>query len=204
MKRRLPAGLIDAALVLVFALCLWAPWDRAAGSAPPTANMMWLTLPLALARGGMHLETVTVTFTIGAVSICALGALLAVGGRMRGAAGLWAAGLFLFAASVAILMQPGTAAGFLGGVLLLLALRVRLAPPGALPPLAAILRELWPLAYAAAFALLARRYEPRLLVQALTISLGISLVARAILPEHRVASAAASPQSVGDARERRP
>ena len=47
---------------------------------------------------------------------------------------------------------------------------------------AAVLSELWPLGYAAAFAALAWRYNPQLLIKALIIAFGVSLVARALLP----------------------
>jgi hypothetical protein len=101
---------------------------------------------------------------------------------MRGSAPLWAAGAWLFGASVAILMPLWTAVGFLGALLLVLALRARFvhaAPLGALP---AVLLELWPVTYTVAFAVLAWRYNPQLLLKALLIALGASLVARALVP----------------------
>jgi hypothetical protein len=175
-------GLLDAVIVLLFALCLWAPWDRSTQAATSALTMVWLSLPMALARGGAHLESVTVTITICALATAALGAIVAILGRMRGSAATWAAGFFLFAAAVAILMQRWTAVGFLGAMLLLLALRVRFVPMAPMRLLAAVLRELWPAGYAMSFGVLAWRYEPRLLVQALVVSLGLSLVARALLP----------------------
>jgi hypothetical protein len=101
---------------------------------------------------------------------------------MRGSAPLWAAGAWLFGVSVAILMPLWTSVGFLGALLLVLTLRTRFvhtAPVGALP---AILLELWPVAYTVAFAVLAWRYNPQLLLKAFLIALGASLVARAAVP----------------------
>jgi len=177
------AVFVDIALVLIFAIFLWAPWDRSAQAATSSLNMVWLSLPLALAQAGRHLEKVTNLVTICGLLFAALGALMAVAGRVRGSAVIWATGFFLFAASVAILMQPWTAIGFLGTVLLVLALGARFAGRQRLQPLAALMHELWPVAYAAAFAILAWRYEPRLLIQALMVSLGLSLVSRALVPE---------------------
>jgi hypothetical protein len=48
--------------------------------------------------------------------------------------------------------------------------------------LVAFLSELWPLGYTAGFAALAWRYNPQLLLRTLVIALGVSLVARALLP----------------------
>jgi hypothetical protein len=45
-----------------------------------------------------------------------------------------------------------------------------------------VLLELWPVAYTVAFAVLAWRYNPQLLLKALLIALGVSLVARALVP----------------------
>jgi hypothetical protein len=173
---------LELALVAVFAVCVWAPWDRATDAATSSINMLWLSLPMMLARRGAHLETVTATVTICTLATAAIGALLAVAARMRGSAGLWAAGMFLFAGAVAILMPVWTAVGFLGAVLLLVALRARFAPVGRMRALAAVLTELWPVGYAVGFAVLAWRYNPRLLIQVLVVSLGLSLVARALVP----------------------
>jgi hypothetical protein len=170
---------LEFVMVAVFALCVWAPWDRTVSS---SVNMIWLTLPVTLARHGWHLETVTVTVTIIALATAAIGGLLAIAGRMRGSAGFWAAGMFLFACAVAILMPVGTAVGFLGAVIFLLALRLRFAPIGATRALGAMLSELWPVGYAVGFAVLAWRYNPRLLIQVLLVSLGLSLVGKAVVP----------------------
>jgi hypothetical protein len=186
VRRRL-AFFLELVLVVLFGVCLWAPWDRSAGAATSSLNMIWLSLPIMLARRGMHLETVTVTVTSVTLATAVIAALLAIAGRMRGSAGLWAAGMFLFACAVAILMPVWTAVGFLGAVLLLVALRARFAPLGEMRALAAVLSEFWPVGYAVGFAVLAWRYNPRLLIQALVVSLGLSLVGKALLP----ASAAA-------------
>lgn len=185
-----PVGgvMADAVLILIFALFLWSPWDRSTQAATSSLNMVWLSLPMALAKSGHSLNLVTVSVTIcGIISACA-GALIAVAGRMRGSVVTWAAGFFLFAASVAILMQPWTAVGFLGAVLLMLALVARLVSAEPMSALTAVLRELWPVGYAVAFTVLAWRYEPRLLIQSLLIALGLSLVARALLPQRRAAA----------------
>ena len=171
---------LEFLLVAAFALCVWAPWDRA--TATSSLNMIWLSLPITLGRHGWHFETVTVTITICTLATAAIVALLAIAGRMRGSVAFWAAGMFLFACSVAILMPVWTAVGFAGVVLFLLALRARFAPLAPMRALAAVLTELWPVGYAVGFAVLAWRYNPRLLIQVLVVSLGLSLVARALVP----------------------
>ena len=95
---------------------------------------------------------------------------------------------FLFAISVAILMPVWTAVGFLGAVLLLLALRVRYTAMQPTRSLAAVLHELWPLGYAIGFAVLAWHYNPQFLIKALMIAFGLSLVARAVLPSPATSS----------------
>ena len=182
LKTGLAAAVLEFALVVVFGLCLWAPWDRAAFAASSSLNMLWLSLPMILAHQGAHMETATVTVTIMALVTAAIGALLSIAGRLRGSAGWWAAGMFLFACSVAILMPIWTAVGFLGAVLLLVALRARFAPIRATNALAAVLSELWPVGYAIGFAVLAWHYNPQLLIKVLMVAFGISLVARALLP----------------------
>jgi hypothetical protein len=172
----------DLLIVLIFALFLWAPWDRTAVAISSSTTMAWLALPVTLARHGMHLEYATITVTISALVAAALGALLSITARLRGSAALWAAGAFLFGCSVAILMPLWTAVGFLGALLLIVALRARFVAMRPVTALAAFLSELWPLGYAAGFAALAWRYNPQLLIRTLVIALGVSLVARALLP----------------------
>ena len=176
------AIVLEVAIVLIYALFLWAPWDRAADVSSSSVNMLWLSLPMTLAHRGSNIETVTVTVTIVALVTAALGALLSIAARLRGSAALWAGGAFLFACSVAILMPVGTAVGFLGAVLLLVALRARFAPIRATNVLAAVLSELWPVGYAIGFAVLAWHYNPQLLIKVLIVAFGLSLVARALLP----------------------
>jgi hypothetical protein len=180
-KARLLA-VFDLAIVLIFALFLWAPWDRTAAAVSTSTTMAWLALPVTLARHGFSLEYETITVTIGALVAAALGALLAIAARMRGNAALWAAGAFLFGCSVAILMPLWTAVGFLGALLLIVALRARFVSMRPATALVAFLSELWPLGYAAGFAALAWRYNPQFLIKALVISFGVSLVARALMP----------------------
>ena len=62
---------------------------------------------------------------------------------------------------------------------------LRPAPPGAVARphwLQAILGELYVLGFALCFALLAWRYEPRILIRCLVICFGISVIARAFIP----------------------
>jgi hypothetical protein len=178
----------DLAIVLIFAIFLWAPWDRIADTSGSSATMAWLALPMLLARHGLHLAYATYTVTISALAAAALGALLSIAARMRGSAALAAAGTFLFGCSVAILLPMWTAIGFLGTLLLIVALRARFIAMHPTTALAAVLSELWPLGYAAGFAILAWRYNPQLLIKALVIALGISLVARALVPSTGTAS----------------
>jgi hypothetical protein len=176
----------NVAIVFIFALFLWAPWlridsDRTADASSST-TMAWLALPVTLARHGLHLESATVTVTISALVAASLSALLSIAARMRGNAALWAAGTFLFGCSVAILMPVWTAVGFLGALLLIVALRARFVAMRPVTALVAVLSELWPLGYAVGFAALAWRYNPQLLLKTLLIALGVSLVARALVP----------------------
>jgi hypothetical protein len=173
---------LDVAIVLVIAIFLWAPWDRITDSSSSSATMAWLALPMLLARHGLHLVYATYTVTISALAAAALGALLSVAARMRGSAALDAVGTFLFGSSVAILMPLWTGIGFLGALLLIVALRTRCIALRPTTALIALLSELWPLGYAAGFAVLAWRYNPLLLIKTLVIALGASLVTRALVP----------------------
>ena len=175
----------DLAIVLVCALFLWAPWDRTASAISSSTTMTWLALPVALARHGAHLQFATIAVTISALVAAALGALLSIAARLRGSAALWAVGAWLFGCSVAILMPLWTAVGFLGALLLIVALRARFAAMRAVSALAALLSELWPLGYAIGFAALAWRYNPQLLLKVLVIAFGASLVARALVPPQK-------------------
>jgi hypothetical protein len=179
----------DIVLILIFALFLWAPWERTA-DASSSATMAWLALPVMLARHGVHLESATIAVTISALVVAALGALLSIAARMRGSSVLWAAGAFLFGCSVSILMPLWTAVGFLGALLLILALRARFIAIRPTSVLVAFLSELWPLGYAAGLAALAWRYNPQLLIRTLVIAFGVSLVARALVPAQRASVSA--------------
>lgn len=189
---RLPI-VFDLAIVLVFTLFLWAPWLRIDSGRIPdagssSATMAWLTLPMILSRHAVHLEYATLTVTISALAAAALGALLSIAARMRGSTVLCAVGALLFGASVAILMPPWTAIGFLGTLLLIVALRARFVALRPATALVAVLSELWPLGYAIGFAALSWRYNPQLLLKTLLIALGVSLVARALVPSTDTAS----------------
>ena len=179
------AIVFDLAVVLLFALFLWAPWDRSVDAATSSFSIVWLALPVTLSHHGIHLESATVTVTFSTLVAAAIGALLSIVARMRGSAALCAAGTVLFGCSVAILMPLWTAVGFLGALLLIVALRARLV---ALPPVSALIAsfsELWPLGYAIGFAVLAWRYNPQLLIKTLLIALGVSLIARAVTPSRK-------------------
>jgi hypothetical protein len=179
----------DIAVVLIFAIFLWAPWDRFFANTPgSSAGMLWLALPVTLARHGVHLEYVTNTVTISALAAAGLGALIAIVARMRGSAVLLSVGAFLFGCSVAILMPLWTAVGFLGALLLILAARARFVATRPVSALTAFLSELWPVGYALSFAALAWRYNPQLLLKTLIIAFGISLVARALIPSSEAAA----------------
>jgi hypothetical protein len=187
----------DLAIVFLYALFLWAPWDRAAtASASSSFSMTWLVLPVTLARHGIHLVSATVTVTIAALVAATLAAFLSIVARMRGSASLWAVGAWLFGCSIAILMPPATAVGFLGALLLIVALRARFVAMRPATALAAVLGELWPIGYAAGFAALAWRYNPQLLIKALLIALGTSLIARALRPSREGGTANANAGSL--------
>jgi hypothetical protein len=193
-KSSLPI-VFDLAMVLIFAIFLWAPWERIADAGSSAATMAWLALPMVLAHHGLHLEYATVTVTISALAAAALGALLSIAARIRGNAALWAAGTWLFGCSVAILMPRWTAVGFLGALLLIVALRMRFVAMRSTTALAAILSEFWPLGYAAGFAALAWRYNPQLLLKVLLIAFGVSLIARAVMPSRESGTATANAES---------
>jgi hypothetical protein len=178
----------DIAMVLIFAFFLWAPWDRTADALNSATTMAWLALPVTLARHGVHLESATITVTISALVAAALSALLSIAAHMRASSILWAAGAFLFGCSVSILMPLWTAVGFLGALLLIVALRARFIAMRPVTALPALLSELWPLGYAVGFAALAWRYNPQLLLKALVIAFGVSLVARALVPSQGTAA----------------
>jgi hypothetical protein len=198
---RLPAvfspAVFDLAIVFLYALFLWAPWDRAAAApASSSFSMTWLVLPVTIARHGIHLVSATVTVTIAALVAATLAALLSIVARMRGSASLWAAGTWLFGCSVAILMPPATAIGFLGALLLIVALRARFVAMRPVTALGALFSELWPIGYAAGFAVLAWRYNPQLLLKALLIAFGASLIARALMPSRESGTAKANAESL--------
>lgn len=190
----------DIVIVLVYVvfLCaplLWPSLDRTATATPATATprtLAWLALPVTLGHYGVSLEHATEMVTICALAAAIAGALLSIAARMRGSSALWAVGAWLFGCSVAILMPVWTAAGFLGALLLLLALRVRFVVMPPSTALAAAMNELWPLGYAAGFAALAWRYNPQLLLKTLVIALGVALVARALVPSPRAVDSAHS------------
>lgn len=182
--------LFEAVIILLYAVFLTVPRlfpaaDRTAGADAPSsgaATLAWLALPVSLSRHGINLASATIIVTSTALGFAILGALLSIMARIRGSAALWAAGAWLFGCAVAILMPAWIATGFLGALLLVVTLRSRFVPLRRASPLRAVLAELWPVGYAAGFAVLAWRYNPQLLLQALLIAFGASLVGRALLP----------------------
>jgi hypothetical protein len=187
--------IFDLAIVLVFALFLWAPWERIADAGGSAATIAWLALPMVLAHHGLHLEYATITVTICVLAAAVLGTLLSIAARIRGNAALWAVGAWLFGCSVAILMPLWTAVGFLGALLLMVALRARFVAMRSTTALAAVLSEFWPLGYAAGYAALAWRYNPQLLLKVLLIAFGASLIARAVMPSRESSTATANAES---------
>ena len=181
---RLPwlAVLFEVAIVLLYALFLVLPRLSAGRSAADSTTLAWLALPFGLSRHGLTLEYATAIVTISALTSTVLGALLSIVGRRRSSSGLRATGSWLFGCSVAILMPVWTAAGFLGALLLVIALRSRFVALAPSSLLAAVLAELWPAGYALGFAALAWRYNPQLLLQCLLVAFGASLVGRAFVP----------------------
>ncbi len=176
------AILFEIAIVCLFALFLCGPWRWMDQGQSAPVTLAWLAIPGTLAHHGLTIAYATMTVTIGALVAAGLGALLSIVARRRGATALWAAGVWLFGCSVAILMPMWTAVGFLGALLLLVALRARFSAMHPASLLTAILSELWPLGYAAGFAALAWRYSPQLLIKTLLVALGVALVARAFVP----------------------
>lgn len=179
LRQRL-APLFDLLLVVTYLLFLWSPWDRGTQSSPVT--LAWLALPVTLARYGVNLASATIVVTICALIVSAAGAAISIVGRMRASQLLRAAGAWIFGISVAILMPTWSAVGFAGALLLVLALQVRFSGMTRQAAASAVLAELWPIAYTIAFAVLAWRYNPQLLLKALLISFGAGLIARAALP----------------------
>ncbi len=184
------AVLFDSIIVLLYALFLAVPRlypavDRTASADAPTSGsttLAWLALPVGLSHHGVSLAYATIIVTSTALIAATLGALVSIAARLHGSAAMWAAGSWMFGCSVAILMPAWIATGFLGALLLVVALRSRFVPLMPLRPLAAVMAELWPAGYAIGFAVFVWRYNPQLLLQCLLIAFGASLVGRAVLP----------------------
>ena len=196
-RNALRSLLLDAAIAALYAVCLSLPWlmaaaDRSTGATPSSAGTLaWLAVPGFLVHHGFTLGSATATVTICALTAAAGGAVLSILARLSGLGSLWAAGAWLFGCAVAILMPSLTAASFLLALLVLVVLRSRLVRLGPTSWLAAVAHEVWPLGYAAAFAALAWRYNPQILIKCLLIAYGASLIARALLPTPRTAAATA-------------
>lgn len=181
-RRRWMGPVLDGAIVLLVLVFLGLPILSPAPGTGGSSNLLWLALPVWLAHHGIGLESATVNVTISALVLALAGAALSIVARLRANALLWTVGMLCFGLSIATLMQPWTAVFFVGALLLILALRARLVPLHPSTAVQAIVLELWPLGYAAGYAVLAWRYNPQLLWRVLLIALGAALVARAAVP----------------------
>lgn len=178
----------------LYLLGFWAPWLRYGSLAAPFS-----TARLEVAGDLSHwltLQTASDAFTIAAIALAALGALFRVWGTVNssGAKTRYSyLGDLLFAVAIAIFMPPSGAAVFL---ILTVVQLWRLAQlPGTAAPvpqslpqsrwqrpiIAALIGEIFYIAMAICFAVLAWRYDPTLLIQALLVCFGFSLVARAFV-----------------------
>lgn len=178
----------------IYVLGFWAPWLRYGKSAGPVSTT-WLELSGELSHW-VRLETASEIVTVAAIGLAAVGTALRIWGaaRARGFSGtgrlaqLGSArylGALLFGLGISILMPPSGAALFLvlGFVQLLrLALREGTAERVSRPLWArALAAETFYVAMTACFAVLAWRYNANLLIQALLICFGCSLVMRAVV-----------------------
>lgn len=184
-------------VVLVYLLGFSAPWERLLPG--QGANTAWLTLASLLARSRW------LTLSESTVFLTALGLAFAVGGTLLR---LWSAtrsaaarpdggpgwrlagplGLWLLSVPAALLM-PWPGALFCLAAMLGLELRQagvvapdRLQPGSSRRWLQALLAESYGIAFTACFAVLAWRYNAQLLVRAMLICFGLSLVLKAALP----------------------
>ena len=178
----------------IYVLGFWAPWLRYGKSAGPVSTI-WLEFSGELSHW-MRLETASVVVTVAAIALAALGTALRIWGtahtksfegagslaRLRDSRYL---GALLFGLAISILMPPSGAALFLvlGFVQLVrLALREETAGRPAEPLWGrALAAETFYVAMTACFAVLAWRYNVSLLIQALLICFGCSLVMRALV-----------------------
>lgn len=176
----------------IYVLGFWAPWLRYGRSAGPVSTT-WLELSGELSHW-MRLETATEIVTMAAIVLAAFGTALRIWStaRKRGFSGSsWLAhlgnvryfGALLFGLAISILMPPSGAALFLAlGLIQLMRLALREGTAEiASEPLwgRAFALEAFYLAMTVCLAVLAWRYNATLLIQALLICFGFSLVLRA-------------------------
>lgn len=195
---------IDVALYLIGFL---TPWDRFLYGGRESA--LWLAASALLARTGwMDLSLATKTVTFVALCCCLVGAALRVwatawlgpsvrrdsaiesgelapAGPYRRTRNPLYAGTLVFSLGASILMPPSGALFFLLAMALFHWLLIsaekdfpqsRYAAPHWLQALAA---EIYPIGYTLSFAVLAWRYNTGILIQALLVCFGLSLVIRA-------------------------
>jgi putative Mn2+ efflux pump MntP len=184
-------------------LGLWEPWNQGAVSQP--SSLVWIASATVLSKlFVLNLSIATYMVTIAAVVLCFLGASLRIWSQMepesntaRLSRAAGRVGTILVALAISILMPPAGAALFLLGVLLIpplfdLAglrpdLKVKRSAPsvaatGASSLLLALGRESFSVTLAFCLASLAWRFSAELLIRALFICFGASLVIRALLP----------------------
>lgn len=178
-------------LWISFALCVfgfWSPWLRYGSLAVPITTAR-LEIAGELSRW-ITLQTASDALTLAAILLAALGAVMRVSGtaRISRVPLRWNyLGDLLFAIAIAVFMPPSGAAVFLVlsfVQLSRLTLFAQSATQAARPWLGhAILAEAFYIAMTIAFAALAWSYNPTLLLQALLICFGLSLVTRAFVPQ---------------------
>ena len=169
----------------IYLLGFLAPWERLFHSYG--RGTLWLAASTLAARTGwMSLAASTRAVTLAALCACLSGALL----RVWGAATRYrrtrnALGSVLFALGVSILMSPGGACFFLLALGLfqwLLLSAEESVPASAARPqwLQAFLMQIFFVGYALCFAVLAWRYDIRILTKCLIVCFGLSIIARAL------------------------
>lgn len=175
----------------LYVLGFWAPWLRYGKFAAP-----FTTARLELAGELTHwlpLQTASNVITFAAIALAALGAMLRVWGTANHRRNPLYLGYLAFAVAVSIFMPPS------GAILFLILTFVQMwrlslraetrsarsegRPRWSQTLVAAIFSEVFYVAMAVCFAILAWRYDPTLLIQALLICFGASLVAQAFVPQ---------------------
>lgn len=178
----------------IYVLGFWAPWLRYGKFAGPVSTT-WLELSGELSHW-MRLETASVVVTIAAIVLAVLGTAFRlwgtahtgnsdVAGRLSLSGSSRYVGAALFGLGISILMPPSGAVFFLVlGLVQLVRLALRDESTGlTAEPLwgRALAAETFYVAMTACFAVLAWRYNANLLIQALLICFGFSLVMRALV-----------------------